>query len=120
MIEIERSRKWQEDVTAQWTECARAGFPKYVVVHQKRARNKAGERIIVKSLQPSLGQAVEMLAANGIEDDEAQKFPQARTKTDLNGLYNRCELRENEAMERSVLKKLELTAEEMLKPRAVS
>lgn len=57
---------WQEDVVVKWNEYNRTGFSKYVVELRKKVGNKTDGCVIVGSLQPCLGQAVNEMVPSAL------------------------------------------------------
>lgn len=67
VIKVTSRTSWQEDVTAESNECARARFPKCLAVHLKRVGNEAEECVNVGPLHPFPEQAVNEMVASEME-----------------------------------------------------
>lgn len=79
-------------------------FSKYVFVHRRGVENEAKGCAIVDSLKLSLGQAVDRMAANGMEDVRAQMFCHSPQRTGLDGFYYRRMLLGDKVVQCSALK----------------
>lgn len=108
VIEATSSCLWPEDLTTKWHEYAWPGFLRYVVVHRREMKSEAEDRVTVEPLQPFCGQAVDAMVGSEIVDVRARGFRQGRTRKSAEGFYCWRVFRGDEAVECSVLKKMEL------------
>lgn len=81
MIELASATTWQKDIIAKQEEYARLEIPKYMVVHGKGMRDGPEGCVTVGSLEPTSGQAVDVVVPSGMKDAEAQRFCQGTRVT---------------------------------------
>lgn len=86
---MKSSTKWQEDVTAKHGKYVRPRFPMCADVPWKGMGHKQSRRVILGSLEPCSGQAVDVMVVSAMEDAEAQKFCQGTRQTGLQRHYYR-------------------------------
>lgn len=119
LIKVISSSKWHEDLTTKRSEY-RTGSLSEMNVHREGVGNGANGCMIVCSLELFRRQTVDTMVRDGTKNVGEQKFRHGRPKKFKKVLYYRRVLREDEVVECSLSKELELTNKDTVQKKAVS
>lgn len=80
VIEISSSSTGQKDLTTKFSDCAHTCFSKYVNSYIEKTKNEAKGCVVVGSLQPFCGHAMDERVRRGVEGASGRQYSQSRTE----------------------------------------
>lgn len=110
---------YREETSESWNEFARTATATNIIVH-RRGTGESGERkVVLGSAESNLEQDVDDMVGSATNNAEPRKCGQRGRNTCLGEFYYRRGFRGNEAVDCAILKKVNLTAWEVMNHRAL-